>query len=828
MARLHHEHSNGTSYEPGYPAAPPRNYSRSARAHADESIDLAQLWGAIRDNLRVVLLVAGGVFALVMTYTMASHMTFRSTCRLYLGELASKAMLGSNELDLSSAANSEVGSEIEVLRSRTMIERAVLSAGLNVQIAPPAWKPPRYWQWLLSRRDHRLLDVAAKELVATDTSLDEELKTPQEYRVKFTSETDFHVSAEGQAPVYGRLGLPVQVKGLHLTLLEGKNGGPKVGAEFGLTVYPLDDVIDDALSSLQVTAPKPASGGEAVRVLTLDFASKSPGMSAAFLEHLMRSYLEARQAWKTEDAAAAETFVTKQLRTMQQSLDNTQEKLAEYRAGNRVVVLGNEAEAMVGQIGKYEEQRVAARLQVASLRDIKRALKNTEAPLEAYLFGEASDDVLKQLGASLAEARQKQTELESRFKGPAPEVQQQRKQVEAQLGMIGNYVNSRLARAENNLASINGIIDQFETKLKTVPSAELGLAQIGREAEVYSRMYSYLLERQQQAAIIKASTVSKNRVLDRPEVPMREDSPKLGLHMASGIIGLLLGAALVIVGRLFSGVFRSESEVRASLGSLTIFASIPQRHKARAKQTDSASAPLFDILAPPSDIRFAEGFRSLRTNIYRTLPDGHGRVILVTSPNPGDGKTTCALSLAAMLAADNRRVLVIDADVRKPKHHTVTGLKQEPGLRDLVLRVKAGWKDVVQCAELSQGSFDAISAGAAAQAEVLSDGYLSTFLVNVRSHYEFVIVDAPSYPMVSDLLVLAPMTDFVISVVRLGNTPRKLAEEHFGGVIAAARGYAVVINNAERASAYGYPELPRAEAQPARGILEAGRQRLQW
>jgi tyrosine-protein kinase Etk/Wzc len=817
---------NGGGHGSGAPVFGP-----PSRMQRDEGLDVAQLWLTVRDNYRIVLLVAIIVFGAVMTFTFSSRMTFRSMGRLYLGEISGKAQSG--ELDLTSNQNSEVGSEIEVLRSRSMVKRAIVTSGMNVSIRPPGWHPPRFWRWMLAKRDRNAIDPTSGEIGATDASLPEDAKQSRDFKVKFTSPTDYKLWVESRPPAQGKLGEPLTIPGLSLTLVPGARRSPSVGAEYEITVSPLDQVAQVAIDSLQVTVPKATSGGEPVRVLSVEFWSGSPYYAAEFIRHLMQSYLAARQAWKTEDAAAAEAFVTKQLHGMQESLDRTQAKLADYRTENRVVVLANEADAMVQQIGKYEEQRVAARLQVEALKDIQRALNNRGAPLEAYMAGEAGDAVLRELGSTLSTARQQLTELEGRFKGAAPEVQQQRAKVTAQLRMIDNYVSNRLSRAKENLAALDGIIAQFESKLKTVPSAELGLAQIGRESEVYSRMYSYLLERQQQAAIIKASTVSKNRILDLPEEPLREDSPKLGLHLGSSILGLLLGAAIVIIRTLFSGVFRHEADVRALVGPVPVFASVPQRVKLRTRKNGAShSPPLFDALAQPSDLGFAEAFRSLRTKLYRALSDGHGRVILVTSASPGDGKTTCALALAAMLAADNKRVLVIDGDVRKPTHHLLTGLPQEPGLRDLVLRVQPGWRDAVHTAQLTYGWFDSISAGAAGHAELLSDGYFATFLVNIRAQYDFIILDAAGYPVVSDALMLAPMADFVLSVMRLGNTPRRLAEEHLHGMFAVARGFAVVVNNGERTMVYEpvRPLHPRSSvvAAPSSGpTTEASRDRLQ-
>jgi tyrosine-protein kinase Etk/Wzc len=764
----------------------------------DDSIDLTQLWGMVRDNARLVFTIAGVVFVLVMAHYLAARMTFKSAARLYLGELEGKAQVAGTNLDITSGNGSEVSSEIELLRSRSMVSRAILASGLNVTISPPGWRPPRSWRWLLSWRDPAMLDVSANQVVATETSLADNIVKRHEYRIQFISSTEYVVSTAQMPPVRGRLGEPLKTAELSLTLVAGRDG-PKAGAKYELVVQPLEEVVEDTLDDLDVTVPKAGNPTEPVRVLTLSFRSGSRRAATEFLGHLLRGYLDARHAWKTEDASAAEHFVTEQLRAMQQSLDRTQEKLAAYRSENPVVLLAAEAESMVQQVGRFEEQRVQAALQAASLRNIKRAMKNPESPLEAHMFGEADDAVLQQLATTLTVAREKMSDVKGQYSVAAPEMKLQQAQLRDQVSAIRGYVDARLVRSEQNVSALSKVIQELESKLKTVPGAELRLSQISRESEVYSKMYSYLLERQQQAAITKASTVSKNRILDPPQVPLREDSPKLVLHLASAILGLLFGTVVVVFRGLFSGIFRRENDVRVTLGPVQVFARIPARvSKSRPKNGAAwPTPPLFDVMAAQADVGYAEAFRSLRTNLYRALPGEHGKVVLVTSPNPGDGKTTCALSLAAMLAADNRRVLVIDGDVRKPTHHTLLDVPQEPGLRDLVLRSAGRWKESVHTMCLSVGWFDSISAGVGASAEILSDGYFSRFLVNARSHYDFIVIDSGSYPSVSDPLVLAPMSDFVLSILRLGRTPRKLAEEHVSGMSMVARGCALIVNGVE-------------------------------
>jgi len=804
-------------------AAPPHavqpGFADPAPLTAD-MVDVAQFFATLRQNGRSVLAVAGLAFALVMAFTLTSRMQFRSSGRLYLGELGAKdKTVGSAaELDLSGGGQGDLSSEIEIIRSRSLVERAILDSGLNVSLTPAGVSPPRYYKWLLSRRDASLLDVAAQSLRAEDTALTQRSLEPHRYTVRFLTDAEYELGSESGTLGRGRLGQALTLDELHLTLLPGSLGKPAPGAAYELVVRPLDQATDRALSALDVTVPKAVSGGEPVKVVSLQFTEASPQLAATFLEHLMRAYLEQRQSWKTEDASAAEAFVTNQLSSMRAALDEIQTKLAEYRSLNRVVVLHDEGKSMIEQIGKYEEQRVAARLADAALADVKRALEQPGTPVEAHMLGESHDTVLEGLATSLSLARSKLTDLESRFNPLAPEVREQRAQVEAQLGAIKSYVSTRLVRSQESLATLDGIIGQFEEKLKTVPAAELGLAKLARESEVYSRLYSYLLERQQQTAIIKASTVSKNRVLDSPEVPYREDSPKLLLRIASAPLGLLLGVLLVLLRSSLAGTFQSESDVRRSTARWPIFARVPRRlvsvRRGRAALPDTP----FDVLAGDLNFEFVEAFRTLRANLFYSALGKTSQVVLITSPSPGDGKTTCALSLAAVLAANGQRVLVVDADLRQQTHHVLSGRAPEADLRTM-LNGQAQWRDVVRRVPVAVGAFDSIVAGGMAPVELLSNARMIRFLAEARANYDFVLLDTPSYPLVSDALVLTDTADCVLSVLRMEHTPRKLAAEHVFKLSSRAEAYALVLNDSSSEMANrGYPHRsarPHHGAPPA-------------
>jgi tyrosine-protein kinase Etk/Wzc len=458
------------------------------------------------------------------------------------------------------------------------------------------------------------------------------------------------------------------------------------------------------------------------------------------------------------------------------------------------VVLDNEAKALIEQIAKYEEQRVAARLQVAALADIQKGLRGDDPPMGAFLFGEANDTVLEGMSTSLTQARQKLTDLESRFSEAAPDVKEQRAQVEAQLEGVRNYVTSRMARAQENLGAVNGIIGQFEQRLKKVPAAELGLAQLSRESEVYSRTYSYLLERQQQAAIVKASRLSKNRVLDLPEVPLRESSPKLVLRFASGFAALALAMALVALRAVFGGRIQSELDAQRSIEGRQIFGVVPKRRWRKRSQLD----PDLDAPAGGDEGRFVEAFRTIRTMLYRAVwsPEPGGKVVLITSPAAGDGKTTCTWALASVLAADGKKVLCVDADLRSGRASEASAdSAYGKGLRG-ILAGECNFRDAVGRVPAPSGDYYAVASGSPARPEALSSERMARLLKEMRASFDYIVVDSPSFPNVSDALVLAQKADLVLTVVRLENSPRKLTTEHAQKLAAAAPAYAAIVNDA--------------------------------
>lgn len=777
-------------------------------------VDARHVWLVLRQRSRTVLAAGGLMFGLVMGVTLISNMEFQSSGRLYLGELDGKKQQQVNPQDFLVVGQGDVYSEIEIIRSRSRVQQAVLASGLNVWLRARGEPTAMYWRWLMTRRDPEYLDRTARELSVTHASPVSRAQVPVSLKVRFGKDGKYLAyTREGKLLGSGQLGTPAELPSVHLLLAAGSNGIPRPGARYDLKVRPVEQAVDDALRQLQVTAAKVPTAVEPVKVLNLEFVNESPHKAAAFLKHLMDVYLFERQSWKIEDADAAELFVSKQLESMQQLLGASEDKLAVFRSQNPMVVQQKQGDSVVEQLANYEEQRTGSKLAVSALLVIQQALEQPRPNVESYMMGEAQDQMLQSMASTLMDAQNKLAEYQSHLYEGAPAVIQQRATVANQLQMVRRYVASRLARAQEQVRSYDAVIEQARTKLQSVPNAELGLTRIGRESDVYSRVYSYLLERQQQTQILRASTVSKNRIIDLPQVPVHEHSPKLLLRAASGLLGLLLGAIVVVLQSLATTALRTEAELRGALGDTALFASLPNFLRNLRRAPRLRDIPVFDLFSRRDHVGLAESFRTLRTNLYDALPPGQGKgkVVLVTSPASSDGKTTTTLCLATILAADRKRVLVIDTDLRKPSHHILTNRALEPGLPAL-LHARAATTEVIHTVHVTCGSFDVITGGQGAPAELLSTQRFAKLLSGLRGNYDYVLLDSASYPLVSDALVLARHSDFVLSVIRLGSTQRRVAEEHVRDLGRKANGHAVVVNNSDVSNDYDHPAAPTTQA----------------
>lgn len=245
---------------------------------------------------------------------------------------------------------------------------------------------------------------------------------------------------------------------------------------------------------------------------------------------------------------------------------------------------------------------------------------------------------------------------------------------------------------------------------------------------------------------------------------------------AFGVMGLLAVFGLAYFREWYDTTLKSIEEVR-SIVKAPLMGAIPRFRLSGALKRGTTSNGLSPSLVyyhrPGS--REAEAFRSIRTTLFHSTKESQDKLIQITSAEPGDGKSTTAANLAIAIAQSGKRVLLIDADLRRPTMHTLFGLSQDIGLAD-VLQNEIQWVNAVRSTRLENLSVLTAGRCPSNPAELLSSLRLGETLRAIRSDYDIVIIDTPPILAVSDPAIIAPLVDGLLLVVRMGKNKRATAQ----------------------------------------------------
>ena len=252
--------------------------------------------------------------------------------------------------------------------------------------------------------------------------------------------------------------------------------------------------------------------------------------------------------------------------------------------------------------------------------------------------------------------------------------------------------------------------------------------------------------------------------------------PSIPIVLAfSLLIGGMIGSAWALLRSLTEQIFEDPKEIRQVLQA-PVLGQIPLQKKKMVK-TDPSLVGLDPMIGVVHDSgsRYAEAFRGVRTAVHFSTQSSGWNVLQVTSASPGDGKSTTAANLSASFAKANRKVILIDADMRRPSIHKLMGARLDLGLSNY-LRNEADWVDLVQKSEVKD--LDVISAGSLPKnpAELLTSGAFDELVEQLRQQYDIVIIDSPPLLAVSDPSIIAPRVDGVLLVIRMRDRVRVATE----------------------------------------------------
>jgi tyrosine-protein kinase Etk/Wzc len=316
-------------------------------------------------------------------------------------------------------------------------------------------------------------------------------------------------------------------------------------------------------------------------------------------------------------------------------------------------------------------------------------------------------------------------------------------------------------------------------KIETLPATQQELLRLTRDMQVTSQTYTLLLDKSQEQDILRAGSIGNVRVIDNADANVEEPVKPMKkiIVLVAALVGLLLAVATVFVRQAFyRGV--DNPDVIENLG-MPVYASLPysrqQERLDKAGQSRSGSKePRLLSVSAPTELAI-ESLRSLRTSLHFAMLEARNNVLMISSPTPGVGKSFVSSNLAVIIAQTGKRVLLIDADMRKGYLHKLFNLTPKHGLSDtLAARLKSN--EVINHTEVR--NLDFISCGFAAPnpSELLMHDNFNKLITDLSPLYDLVIVDTPPILAVTDATLVGRQSGTCLLVTRFGLSTAKEIE----------------------------------------------------
>jgi len=555
----------------------------------------------------------------------------------------------------------------------------------------------------------------------------------------------------------------------------------------------------------------------------------------------------------------AKKFIQQQLIIVRDRLKDAEENIGAYRQTHNLSYSDADPNLMAKIVSDLEQE---FRQATAHLNDLRFAIKPLQQRInhgswdyQAVTLAGNVSKYFDLLNSRLVDMALKHTELMTNYTDEHPQIQELRNQAQDILTSMVGELEKQITLTQRRISNITLSIEKTKDRFQGLPEQALEIQRMKRTVRINEELFD-LLEKKYQEVLIKESEKVQAVSLVRPAMisAYRINPVNPAQSAIAGLIlGLVLGLIISLVLEAMDSTVGTIEEVESYLGT-PVVGFVPQLEHDEAvdlfKDVEELETSghqlerqirLISHFSPPSTI--AESYRSLRTNLLFSQT-GHHKVILITSSTIKEGKSTIAANLAIVLAQQGGRILLIDADMRKPMQHHTFGLKRDPGLSECLLG-QYQWQDVVKrFSDVMLGDMgidQALLTPGLDQLEVLTCGVVSanppdllaasamdTILKETRDEYDMVIIDMPPLLHTTDATILASKVDGVLLVYHIGAVVRGALKrvqtniESVGGkvvgiVLNGVRGelspdYATYKMNRYYAYSYGADEKLRGNA----------------
>jgi capsular exopolysaccharide synthesis family protein len=685
------------------------------------------------------------------------------------------------DLGLLNYVKNNVDNEIEVIKSRRLIESAIRDLSLQVSY------------FSIGRVKSEELYTNSPIEVVFSTTTPEFDSSSSHFDVQFTAINRFDLATgEGKSLGNYSIGVPISYKGSTFVVLPRKKKPIQPDTHLLVAVTPISNLVEHFKSRLTIAAI-----GKNTSVIELSLVDPVQEKAEDFLNALIENYNQDAISDKKYVAENTSRFIEQRLLIISDELKGVESDVESFKKQNKVTDIVSEAGLFLENATEFEKKELETETQlkvVSSILDYMNSNTSSELLPANVLPAEEG------ASASIAQYNQLVLERNKLLKTAGPK-NSMVLNLEAKITTLKSSVSSSLLQLQNQLKIKKKDITRQKAvlggKISQIPTQEKIFRDIDRKQNIKEALYLYLLQKREETQISLAVTAPNAKVIDTAIASKNPVSPKRPIiYLGSLFLGLLIPFTILYIRRLLDTKVKSRLDIEQAT-TMPFIGDVPKSVSNEA------------IISSSSRTRAAEALRIVRTNLeflLNEVPEGVAKTIFLTSTLPKEGKTFISVNLASIIALSDKKVLLLGLDFRNPKLEEYLDFPKVGITNYLASKDHKNSADFLTKVE-GFSNFYVMPTGVIPPnpAELLMGKKVGELFEKLKQEFDYIIVDTAPVSLVTDTLLISKYADAFVYVTRANyldkrmlTLPEKLYQEK------KLPNMSILINDTVSTKGYGY------------------------
>jgi len=531
-------------------------------------------------------------------------------------------------------------------------------------------------------------------------------------------------------------------------------------------------------------------------IVKVGFRSPDKDLTATVVNTLMSTYAENNFKSRFDSTMQASDWLSKQLVDLQMKVETSQEKLVRYQKEHEILGIDEKQNITTAKLDELNKALTAAESERMDKESVYRLVQAGDADTIASAAsvldaagpggGQSPSSLLEGLRTKQADVKIQVAELSTQFGPSYPKVAQltgQLKEIDAQITgetkKVAGKIRGQYMAALQRETMLHDALEKQKQEANKLNESGIQYSILKRDLESYRQLYEGLMEKMKEAGVSAGLKSNNFRIVDVARVPTAPIEPNVPRNLAFALmLGLTSGVGLAFLLEGLDNTVRTTEQAQmisglASLGMIPLGSRTKREGNSNRLAIASSNEAVELVTQVRPQSQMAESYRALRTSLLLSNLGAPPKVIMITSALPQEGKTTTSINCAVVLAQKGVRVLLIDADLRRPSIHKTLGMGPRSGLSNVLTGSATLQQAIARSSVLPNLSVLPAGTPPPNPAELLASTNMRDVLEELRGQYDHIVVDTPPALSVTDAVVLSPRADAIVLVIRSGQTTKQ-------------------------------------------------------